>query len=746
MPQLLRLLLITAIVFLFWGTPVQAQTTGLEEKFKVGASGITSLDFGQINLSDLGKVVAGGSIPKKFDEGAKYPVSRSWKAGDPLDRVLRLGDVPELAPQQFSIEQIAQLVDQPVNTLRLSNFKLLQQQSLSDLVQAIPYLGNFAIKDVKPLAVLLRGAAQETETIASLLRSQPKLGERSLGSLGTALENYPLTDLPNATATPLRAFHNWQVQSFEDVPGLSRVPLARMPRPLPGQSTIVARIASMVGTTDRPLTNTVTGTIQKGFRVACPDIYDVQAALKVQCGGVELADSVELKGQKSADKESTKGKFWILGQIQSVAGGTGALQNLPSEIGVKPGYEPTGRHPFGGAFKQVLEEVNESGVVKSFLVFRVCSGNSCSPYNQFKVPFIRYRLNDLIVLGADTIDSNTIDSNTSEGPQSSSYQTINSGPCVGDVVAGISVNTLAQAIAEIRDHSSSSPTDIGLYACTENNQCGRGLGQSQAPSYSQPVQAEISAKPGGADWLKQVASGTLPSRDDLLRFYPPETQTQVLVAATRSLLESAQNQIDPTTRAAWTGNRLIGRVAEMWAGGTQAAIDSAASVRLSGLSLAQYGFQAQKNYQARGGNPNLQCAAGEFDRTAPGQRVEQAARRLNIFSTAEGPDNGNQAAAWAVQRVLTEAGIKPLGDSPDYIPAVEAALQSRRGAAIESAQAQAGDIAISPDQSQIGICLTPGCTTVRSNSASRKTFGWDTSIDFDGEYNGASKIYRITQP
>ena len=99
------------------------------------------------------------------------------------------------------------------------------------------------------------------------------------------------------------------------------------------------------------------------------------------------------------------------------------------------------------------------------------------------------------------------------------------------------------------------------------------------------------------------------------------------------------------------------------------------------------------------------------------QKIMQSVNQMGSFSSAEGPSGGNEACAWAVNQVLAQSGISPLGENPNYVPSVEAALQGGRGQQINPGQAQAGDIVIAPGQAHIGICMDAGCNTVRSNSS-----------------------------
>lgn len=756
--QVLKSCLIVSLLLLIWmpTNELRAEqwvpSASLEEKFRINAQGLSVPDFDQISLSDLGQVVLGGEIPRSVDATVKYPVSRRWQAGDELTTVLHLSDLPDLTPQQFSLDQIAEITQQPLSNQPLSDYKLLVQQPLSDLVEAIPYLKNFPVRGVRPIADLLDDVAiPAPETIGALLRAQPSLGTRSLQSLKDS--PYTLTDIPNATATPIQAFRGWQQQAIADIPGLSQVPLGKMPQRIAGQSPIVAQITALPDRSPLPRINTITGSDVKGFRLSCPSRTGGRELSSASpCAAIDLTEILSNSDQSSrrkAAKLSSNPQQWVLGSVQEVEGGLGTLKLLPNKVGGSAGYEPTGRHPFGTAFKQVLEQIDPTQtLVTSALLFRVCDGEgSCSPYNQFKVPFIAYRLNDLMVIGSDqAANTPTIDT-------ASRYQTTRSGSCIGEVVAGISVNLLTQAIAQINLEPTNT-TFVGMFACSsQNKSCGRALGQYRTFSSDPDVQALIQSQPQGGDWLKQLAKGHKPRSEELLQFYPPEAQIQVLRQKTKALLATASQQIPPTIGMASNEEtrrdfpeldsaRLIARVAQMWLGGTQASWDNLPVFRGDSTDV---GVQAQRNYQAQGGNPYVPCPADVPGGELLSPRIAQAVQKLGYFSTKPGPGNGILASAWAVRQVVQSAGISALGDNPDYIPAIARALQ-QRGIPVSVEESQAGDLAIAAHEQHIGICLNTPCTLVRSQSAALQTFSWESSLDFNGEFDGASVLYRITQP
>ncbi|WP_341731886.1 DUF4231 domain-containing protein [Microcoleus sp. EPA2] len=124
-------------------------------------------------------------------------------------------------------------------------------------------------------------------------------------------------------------------------------------------------------------------------------------------------------------------------------------------------------------------------------------------------------------------------------------------------------------------------------------------------------------------------------------------------------------------------------------------------------------------------------------------KILASALKLRGMSTADGPDGGNNACAWTVNKVMQDAGIRPLGDNPNYVPSVLDALQQRRGQQVSRESAKAGDLVVAHGEAHIGIGLTDCCSRVLSNSSSRACFVWESDTDFDGYYGGQSTIYRL---
>ncbi len=126
------------------------------------------------------------------------------------------------------------------------------------------------------------------------------------------------------------------------------------------------------------------------------------------------------------------------------------------------------------------------------------------------------------------------------------------------------------------------------------------------------------------------------------------------------------------------------------------------------------------------------------------ERIAQAAQQLCGTSSADGPGGGNVACAFEVNKVLARAGVAPLGDNPNYVPSVEAALEGGRGVQVSAAQAQPGDIAVAGNDHHIGIVTGAGASNILSNSSGQDAFSWQSSgAGFDQYFGAPTRYYRV---
>lgn len=617
-------------------------------------------NWSQTSFADFAPVDQGGSISDEFNKSVGYDLSRTWKAGDTIDEIYKLGDLTEkLGAQRLSLRQIRDLVGFDLNQVSISNFPLLANQSLERLRSTVPFLAEVRIADVPPIDELVKIAGrnlidrQLQKSIKNLKLGEaidrlPELGDLTLNQID--LKEFSLDDIPNIERIPLQNFPNWQNALFSEVPGLRNVVLGQMPNPLALAGGLVARIDSIYGEAETKRNNTISGSLEEGFRVPCEQ----------ECAYIEL-DDLENEGRKI--HSAFEGKQWISGKYQEVEGGYGILKYLPSPEGFTSGKEPTGRLPFGDWAKLVIWEPDETkDRVSTRLFFRICAGwGGCTPYNQFSLTFLDYKVDNNIFIGLlDEQGGATSDPSeaspqervaAAEGrdvrlPGGYSVPGKNPGatnsPCQANAIAGdINLDILAEAVASIESQGSGGYEAIGVYTCADKGKnCGRAIGAHQTMSYHPAMVAEVTRVSGGKEWLQKLNAGYNPTKAEIMQYYPPEAQDRAFQSEMHKLVSRAQTQIDPKTGQPFTGDRVIERATQMWFGGPSSTIDGGDSDALGRLSLYSYGVQARKYYKSRRGTTSIKCqevaqqqgkpsnnlsgngnATGKYNNPAAGYRV-----------------------------------------------------------------------------------------------------------------------------
>ena len=721
-------------------------------------------DLNQFSFSDLPAFGESGG----FREG---PYQRTWRIGQTIDQVLTFSDIQDLVPGNLTLDDISAVLGQDLGGRSIQDFPLLGNQSIHDLMSAIPTLGGFDLDALPPIAALvdaeLGDRVRQGHTLFNAVQRWPELGESLLGEID--LSAFSIHDIPGIAQTALGTLSGFEQATLNQVPGLRDLPLSSFPNPVAVVGNMTMQIDMIWGPREGDRPRTISGSDSQGFAVPC----NID---RTDCASIELQ-------ALGSGTDPLDGIHWVSGKYQAVEGGSGTLRF------VNGGREPTGRHPFGPAFKQVIWEPEErDDTVTSALFFRACGWGGCTPYIIGPFPFITYNINDPIFVGLLEGDSPAATPSQRTGATRGGRMpgpgntglggagTIGrfSPDCINlpeDAdpaefsssrnVEGIDVGTLASAIASIESQGSGGYFAVGPHVCADGGRnCGRGLGKFQFMSYNDQAAQLIAARPGGTAFLSRVEGGHRPNSDELMRYFPPEDQNRAFEGFLAHNVRRAAGQIDPTTGRPFAGGRLVERAAQMHFGGPGVAIDGGGSDAFGRLSVRAYGENARRVYEQGGGSvgglnlcPSETKSAGVEPVGNPPEAgdingaIHRSMMDLGQFSSRAGPDGGNLACAWAVNRVLENAGIASLGgDAPNWVPAAEADLQNNRGRPIDRSQGQAGDIVISGGQEHIGICLNDGCTQVRSNSSSRAAFTWDSDTDFGGFYgSGPSRIYRVTE-
>lgn len=333
-------------------------------------------------------------IANKVIDDLGYDPSRSWSYGTQLAEIFYLGDFSDGSSlPEFNLQTIASLTGLSLSNLSLEEYPILRSQTIEGLARAVPYLEDFSLRDIPPLYELLRQTtgrsvfdALKDRTLKDILESSAygrQIGALQLGRLEN-LSEFPLESIPNVEFAPLGRFEGYRQLRLSDVPGLPSVPLSSFLRNVPGFPSIVARVDLVLGFKEQQRLRTVTGSDREGFAVPCEE---------KQCRHIELS-RISLFGGGFLDDRH--GRAWISGLDREVEGGRGCLRWLNG------GKEPTGRHPYGPAFKVVLLDTDERAAKANFgIFFRIGAFCGRSPYFIGPFPFFSVTEKDVLFLGFD---------------------------------------------------------------------------------------------------------------------------------------------------------------------------------------------------------------------------------------------------------------------------------------------------------------------------------------------------------
>lgn len=331
-------------------------------------------DWERISFADFPSVLEGGNISSEFNSYLDYDLSREWFPGDSIVEIIKLGDLAEaLAPQEFTVEQISQLLGADPDRIPLSSFVLVGDRTLAELVEAVPALGNLQVNEVVPIAELVKqelGSGYLAQQLDNLIGYSSIASELKLAQLEPEqLASFVLEDIPGLADVPISDFARWENAFISDIPGLADLPLGLMPNPLTNELMPVMRIDAVWSEAENHRYHTISGSYESGFNVPCT------AEGAYRCPYIELDD---LENLGAGIRLPTEGSQWIAGRDPEtgnicpkdpwgVKGGHGILGM------VNCGKEPTGRHPFGKLFKVAVWQTDETtDTAQTAIFFRKC--------------------------------------------------------------------------------------------------------------------------------------------------------------------------------------------------------------------------------------------------------------------------------------------------------------------------------------------------------------------------------------
>lgn len=332
-------------------------------------------DWSRLRFSEM-RVEEDGEVTYPTNRGNQ---TRTWRSGQSIAEFLELGDFEEteLQIENLNLSTISRRQGLNLNRLKLGDFQLTKWQTLPNLVRAIPSLRNRPVRNVRPISDLLRRNGISGNTTIGNASRNPRVRNLQLGRIN--LNNYSLTSIPDIQNTSINRFSNWQDSRINGVPGLSDLTWDNFPGLNTLDLSFIGKVDLVLREIEANRTRSISGSYQEGFNVPC---------LQTNCAHGEMSGIGR-----------TTGVQWISGKYQKVRGGFGILGRING------GKEPTGRHPFGSAFKQVVWDINESqGEMETTIFFRICKhipfgGRTCTPYFIGPVPFIVYKEKDPIIFG-----------------------------------------------------------------------------------------------------------------------------------------------------------------------------------------------------------------------------------------------------------------------------------------------------------------------------------------------------------
>ncbi len=746
---------------------------------------ILTPDFGSLTFGKLPPIEEAGwiDIPKEFIKRLGYDPSRVWGELANVADVVKLGDIEDaLGVGKFSLDAIAKLTQLDLEKVALSAVKeIVGQQTIGDLVKAIPNLGGLDVGQVKPIADLLGqvGGGDWNEKIITLVQNEA-LVKLPIGKY-LDLSKYGIDSIPGLLNSPLESFKAWGQSSITGVLGelgLASVPFASFPIPLLNGAIKVGKVDLIWGAKEHGDSNVppdlyISGAVKDKSDLTTP----VPCTADKPCPYIELTDAIN--PSKANDKvgdafKSLHGKRWVVGgnNGMKVKEGYGPLKNLNG------GWGAAGITVFGADFGKIaLTSTDEStGRAKFSLYLRACAkiplvGKSCSPYfiGPIPFPFLNTKEKGFVLVASTAKPKVDIPSKyTDQVAQiQQQYEPQPENSYVDNCVTGVAGDAVNKAIsaapegmrryasktvplvlAAAKKYGVTDPAQVAYILSTVQTETTMGANVVEGATRNKSAPGSVyygrgfvqltsadnyrkASKIVGVDLVKNPERAT-----------EPEIAAKILVVGMRD--------------GVFTGRKLsdfIKNGKANFVGARQIVNDSDKQI-----AMAQ---DARRYLKAIGGSSvnelketGSACSTTIASNAKPGEanaRILNAVNKLGSFSSnVPGTDGGEKACMWAVNNVLKSAGYAPLGNDTLAVRTGQAALESGRGQKINVANAQAGDIVLvdkGGSKQHIGFCLNQGCTQTISNSSSKARFSFRGNSNFSypgSPYNGSTpQVYRL---
>ena len=426
MKKIRNVSLLTAVIYSLLNvlpSPLIAQTGDLSQFIYLDGNDAV-VDVNRLTFGDFPAVQSAGEFK---DHNGKTFIR--WQKGDQFVDLVSLGDISTLGIQKLTVEQIATSAGANPDNIAIAAVKLYTQQSVNNLVDAVPGLKDVELGAAQPILELADQYARAVgkaylgnlaqKTIGDLLEKDPEFGDIKLGQLDQAqLEQLSTSSIPGLDQTQLEQFAGWSNANLSDIQNLPEMPIGAIQ---PSLTMPVALHDSTWGPQEKFATyKPITGGDDAGYSVPCDT---PRPGGGTGCATVELGDMNGSLGQLGLN-----GAHFVKGgkddDAMETPGGFGDWKFYNN------GKEPVGR-PFGQDFKIVLLRTDENTDTADYgLYTRKCryppaGPPTCTPKAIGPFPFYSSKPGDAVFLGTPTFSQSS--GNTASGSSSSSSSSSSSG-------------------------------------------------------------------------------------------------------------------------------------------------------------------------------------------------------------------------------------------------------------------------------------------------------------------------------